>query len=337
VEDERLGSSKAEVVVITGATAGVGRAVVREFAKRKAWIGLIARGKDRLEATKREVEQAGGRALALSVDVADAAAMEKAAEQVKQEFGRIDIWVNDAMATIFAPVTDITPEEFKRSTEVTYLGCVYGTMNALKYMLPANKGTIVQVGSALAYRSIPYQSAYCGAKHGIIGFTDSLRSELIHLRSKVHLCVVDLPAVNTPQFNWCRTRLPRHPQPVPPIYEPEVPARAIYWAAHHKRREVFVGMPTMKAIYGQDVAAGYADRYLGETGYNSQQTSQPVSPDRPDNLFEPVPGDYAARGMFSDRASSFSLQNWVNLNRIPAALMAAGVAGLGAYFWNRNK
>lgn len=325
------------MVVITGATAGVGRAVVREFAKRKAWIGLIARGKDRLEATKREVEQAGGRALALSVDVADAAAMEKAAEQVKQEFGRIDIWVNDAMATIFAPVTDITPEEFKRSTEVTYLGCVYGTMNALKYMLPANKGTIVQVGSALAYRSIPYQSAYCGAKHGIIGFTDSLRSELIHLRSKVHLCVVDLPAVNTPQFNWCRTRLPRHPQPVPPIYEPEVPARAIYWAAHHKRREVFVGMPTMKAIYGQDVAAGYADRYLGETGYNSQQTSQPVSPDRPDNLFEPVPGDYAARGMFSDRASSFSLQNWVNLNRIPAALMAAGVAGLGAYFWNRNK
>lgn len=332
-----MGSSKAEVVVITGATAGVGRAVVREFAKRKAWIGLIARGKDRLEATKREVEQAGGRALALSVDVADAAAMEKAAEQVKQEFGRLDIWVNDAMATIFAPVTDITPEEFKRSTEVTYLGCVYGTMNALKYMLPANKGTIVQVGSALAYRSIPYQSAYCGAKHGIIGFTDSLRSELIHLRSKVHLCVVDLPAVNTPQFNWCRTRLPRHPQPVPPIYEPEVPARAIYWAAHHKRREVFVGMPTMKAIYGQDVAAGYADRYLGETGYNSQQTSQPVSPDRPDNLFEPVPGDYAARGMFSDRASSFSLQNWVNLNRIPAALMAAGVAGLGAYFWNRNK
>lgn len=325
------------MVVITGATAGVGRAVVREFAKRKAWIGLIARGKDRLEATKREVEQAGGRALALSVDVADAAAMEKAAEQVKQEFGRIDIWVNDAMATIFAPVTDITPEEFKRSTEVTYLGCVYGTMNALKYMLPTNKGTIVQVGSALAYRSIPYQSAYCGAKHGIIGFTDSLRSELIHLRSKVHLCVVDLPAVNTPQFNWCRTRLPRHPQPVPPIYEPEVPARAIYWAAHHKRREVFVGMPTMKAIYGQDVAAGYADRYLGETGYNSQQTSQPVSPDRPDNLFEPVPGDYAARGMFSDRASSFSLQNWVNLNRIPAALMAAGVAGLGAYFWNRNK
>jgi hypothetical protein len=193
------------------------------------------------------------------------------------------------------------------------------------------------VGSALAYRSIPYQSAYCGAKHGIIGFTDSLRSELIHLRSKVHLCVVDLPAVNTPQFNWCRTRLPRHPQPVPPIYEPEVPARAIYWAAHHRRREVLVGAPTMKAIYGQEVAPGYADRYLGETGYNSQQTSQPVSPDRPDNLFEPVPGDYAARGMFSDRASSFSLQNWVNLNRVPAALMAAGIAGLGAYLWNKNR
>lgn len=332
-----MGSNKAEVAVITGATAGVGRAVVREFAKRKAWIGLIARDKDRLEATKREVEKAGGRALAVSVDVADAAAMEKAAEQVKEEFGKIDIWINNAMATIFAPVTDITPEEFKRATEVTYLGCVYGTMNALKHMLAVNKGTIVQVGSALAYRSIPYQSAYCGAKHGIIGFTDSLRSELIHLRSNVHLCVVDLPAVNTPQFSWCRTRLPRHPQPVPPIYQPEVPARAIYWAAHHKRREVYVGTPTIKAIYGQEVVPGYADRYLGETGYNSQQTDLPVSPDRPDNLFEPVPGDYAARGIFSDRASSVSLQSWVNLHRVTAALMGLGVAGLGTYLWNKNK
>lgn len=331
-----MGSNKAEVAVVTGATAGVGRAVVREFAKRKAWIGLIARGKDRLEATKKEVEKAGGRALALSVDVANPEEVERAADQVKQEFGKIDIWVNDAMATIFAPFTEITPEEFKRSTEVTYLGCVYGTMNALKHMIPTNKGTIVQVGSALAYRSIPYQSAYCGAKHGIIGFTDSLRSELIHRKSKVHLCVVDLPAVNTPQFSWCRTRLPRHPQPVPPIFEPEVPARAIYWAAHHKRREVFVGTPTLKAIYGQDVAPSFADWYLGETGYNSQQTQQPVSPDRPDNLFTPVPGDFSARGIFSDRAKTFSLQSWMNLNRIPTALMALGVVGAGAYLWNKN-
>ncbi len=331
-----MSNDKPEVVVITGATAGVGRAVVREFAKRKAWIGLIARGKDRLEATKREVEEYGGRAMMLPVDVANAADVEEAAEKVKREFGKIDVWVNDAMATIFAPVTDTTPEEFKRATEVTYLGCVHGTMAALKHMIPADKGTIVQVGSALAYRSIPYQAAYCGAKHGIIGFTDSLRSELIHRKSKVHLSVVDLPAVNTPQFSWCRTRLPRHPQPVPPIYEPEVPARAIYWAAHHKRREVFVGMPTLKAVYGQDVAPGFADWYLGETGYKAQQTAQSVSQDRPDNLFEPVPGEFAARGIFSDKAKSFSLQSWVNLHRLPTSLAAAGIVGLGAFLWKQK-
>lgn len=331
-----MGSSKAEVVVITGASAGVGRAVVGEFARRKAWIGLIARDKDRLETTKREVEQQGGRALALPVDVADADAVHQAADQVNREFGKIDIWVNDAMATIFAPVTETTPSEFKRATEVTYLGFVYGTMAALKYMIPADKGTIVQVGSALAYRSIPYQAAYCGAKHGMIGFTDSLRSELIHRKSKVHLTVVDLPAVNTPQFSWCRTRLPRHPQPVPPIFQPEVPARAIYWAAHHKRREVFVGMSTLKAIYGQDVAPSFADWYLGESGYDSQQTAEPVSPDRPDNLFEPVPGNFSARGIFNDRAKTFSLQSWVDLNRWPSALMAGGIVGLGAYLWKKN-
>jgi short-subunit dehydrogenase len=311
--------------------------VVREFARRKAWIGLIARGQDRLEATKREVEQQGGKALALPVDVADAEAVEQAADKVKHEFGKIDVWVNDAMATIFAPVTDTKPAEFKRATEVTYLGFVYGTMAALKHMIPADQGTIVQVGSALAYRSIPYQAAYCGAKHAIIGFTDSLRSELLHTKSKVHLTVVDLPAVNTPQFSWCRTRLPRHPQPVPPIFQPEVPARAIYWAAHHKRREVFVGMSTLKAIYGQDVAPAFADWYLAETGYTAQQTPQPVSPDRPDNLFEPVPGDFSARGIFNEKAKSFSLQSWINLHRWPSTLMAAGVVGLGAYLWNKNE
>ncbi|MDQ2777221.1 MAG: SDR family oxidoreductase [Acidobacteriota bacterium] len=320
-----------EVVVVTGATAGVGRAVVREFARRKAYIGLIARGKDRLEAAKREVEELGGKALALSVDVANAEEVERAAQKVENEFGPIDVWVNDAMTTIFAPISEIKPDEFKRATEVTYLGCVYGTMAALKSMSPRNKGSIVQVGSALAYRSIPLQAPYCGAKHAIVGFTDSLRCELIHNKSKVHVTVVHLPAMNTPQFSWCRTRLPRHPQPVPPIYEPEVAAKAIYYAAHHRRREIFVGEPTVKAIYGQDVAPGFADWYLGTHGYDSQQTSEPVSPDRPNNLFEPVAGDYAAHGIFTSQAKTFSLQNWMNLNRTPLGV-AVGLVGT-ALFW----
>lgn len=325
-----------EVVVITGASAGVGRAVVREFAKRQAAIGLIARGADRLESARREVEEQGGEALALPTDVADATQVERAAEQVVNRFGRIDVWVNDAMTTIFAPLKEIKPEEFKRATEVTYLGCVYGTMAALKYMYRQDRGTIVQIGSALAYRSIPLQSPYCGAKHAIVGFTDSLRCELIHQKSNIHVTVVHLPAMNTPQFSWCRTRLPRHPQPVPPIFEPEVAARAVYFAAHNKRREIFVGGPTVKAIYGQDVAPSFADWYLGTHGYDAQQTSEPVPPDRPDNLFEPVPGDWAAHGIFTDQSKDFSLQNWVNLRRVPVALAAAGIAGIGALLWKRN-
>lgn len=326
-----------EVVMITGAGAGVGRAIVREFAERQAHIGLISRGKERLEAAKQEVEEKGGKAIVFPIDVADAEAVERAAQTLEDEFGPIDIWVNDAMVTIFAPLSEIKPDEFKRATEVTYLGCVYGTMAALKRMLPRDKGTIVQIGSALAYRSIPLQSPYCGAKHAIVGFTDSLRCELIHNRSNVHVTVVHLPAVNTPQFSWCRTRLPRHPQPVPPIFEPEVPARAVYWAAHHKRREVFVGVPTVKAIYGQDVAPGFADWYLGKTGYSSQQTEQFVSSDRPDNLFEPVEADYAAHGIFSDRAKPFSPQNWLNLHRVPLGLAAASVAGAAALLWKAAK
>ena len=325
-----------EVVAITGATAGVGRAVVREFARRRACIGLIAREEERLETTRREVEEWGGSALALPVDVASASEVERAAEAIESEFGHIDVWVNNAMTTIFAPFEEIEPDEFKRATEVTYLGCVYGTMAALKRMAPLNKGAIVQVGSALAYRSIPLQAAYCGAKHAIVGFTDSLRCELIHNKSKVHVTVVHLPAMNTPQFSWCRTRLPRHPQPVPPIFEPEVAAKAIYYAAHHRRREIFVGEPTVKAIYGQDVAPAFADWYLGKNGYESQQTSEPVSPNRPDNLFEPVAGDYAAHGVFTGRAKSFSWQNWMNLNRAPLGL-AAGLAGaLGLLWVNRR-
>jgi short-subunit dehydrogenase len=325
-----------EIVVVTGASAGVGRAVVREFARRQAAIGLIARDSGRLEAAKREVEQQGGSALVLSTDISDPNAVQRAADQVADTFGPIDVWVNNAMTTVFAPLKEIQPEEFKRATEVTYLGCVYGTMAALKHMLRRDHGTIVQVGSALAYRSIPLQAPYCGAKHAIVGFTDSLRCELIHEKSNVHVTVVHLPAMNTPQFSWCRTRLPRHPQPVPPIFQPEVAARAIYYAAHNKRREVFVGGSTMKAIYGQDVAPSFADWYLGTHGYDAQQTPELVSPDRPDNLFTPVPGDWAAHGIFTEQAKDFSLQNWVNLRRAPLALAVAGIAGIGAYLWRRN-
>jgi short-subunit dehydrogenase len=305
--------NRGKVVVVTGASAGVGRAVVREFARQGAHIGLIARGRARLEATEHEVEELGGKALVLPTDVADAQQVEHAAERLEQELGPIDIWVNDAMTTIFAPFVEITPEEFKRATEVTYLGQVYGTMAALKRMRPRNRGSIVQVGSALAYRSIPLQSAYCGAKHAIVGFTDSIRSELIHDHSNVHITAVMLPAMNTPQFSWCRTRLPHHPQPVPPIFQPEVAARAVVWAATHKRREVYVGWSTVKAIYGNMLASAYADRYLANNGYTGQETSQPVSPGRPDNLFEPAEGEYSAHGIFDDRARSVSVQSSLDL------------------------
>ena len=306
-------TNQGKVVVVTGATAGVGRAVVTEFARQGARIGLIARGKKGLEATKREVEEIGGQALMLPTDVADAQQVEDAAERAEQELGPIDIWINDAMTTIFAPFLQIKPDEFKRATEVTYLGQVYGTMAALKRMHARNRGTIVQVGSALAYRSIPLQSPYCGAKHAIIGFTDSIRSELIHDNSAVHITAVMLPAMNTPQFSWCRSRLPNHPQPVPPIFEPEVAARAIVWAATHKRREIYVGFPTVKAIYGSELAPGFADHYLAKHAFKGQQTDQPVKPDRPDNLFEPVEGDFGPHGIFGDRAKNTSIQSSLNL------------------------
>jgi NAD(P)-dependent dehydrogenase (short-subunit alcohol dehydrogenase family) len=320
-------SSAAEprVVVVTGASAGVGRAVVQEFAREGARIGLIARGRERLKAARADVEEAGGEALILPADVADPDAVENAAAHVERAFGPIDVWVNNAMTTIFAPFHDITPAEFKRATEVTYLGCVHGTMAALKRMRARNRGTIVQVGSALAYRSIPLQSAYCGAKHAIVGFTDSIRSELIHQKSQVHLTVVHLPAMNTPQFSWCRTRLPRQPQPVPPIFQPEVAARAIVWASSHQRREVYVAWPTVKAIYGQMAVPGFADEYLAQAGYSGQETQQPVLQDRPDNLFEPVAGDYSAHGMFDNRASDSSPLTWLDLHR---SLMAGGAAAL---------
>ena len=317
-----------EVVVITGASAGVGRATARAFARRGARIGLLARGKDGLEGARADVEKAGGEALVIPTDVAHSKDVEAAAEAVEKKFGHIDIWVNNAMTTVFSRLKDITPEEFKRATEVTYLGTVYGTMAALKSMYARNRGCIVQVGSALAYRSIPLQSPYCGAKHAILGFTDSLRSELIHDHSNIHLTMVQMPALNTPQFSWCKTKLPRHPQPVPPIFQPEVAAEAIVWAAHHKRREVYVGGPTIQAIEGNKIAPGWLDHYLALTCFDGQQTGEPVSSDRPNNLFDPVPGDHGAHGIFDDRAHGTSAQLWQTTHS--AWLAAAGI-GVAAF------
>jgi NAD(P)-dependent dehydrogenase (short-subunit alcohol dehydrogenase family) len=330
--------NKQRVVVVTGASAGVGRAAVREFAKEGALIGLLAREESRLNAAKREVAEIGGRALALPTDVADASQVKSAALRVEEEFGPIDVWVNNAMTTIFAPFDEITPEEFRRATEVTYLGCVYGTMCALKQMKPRNHGTIVQVGSALAFRSIPLQAPYCGAKHAIVGFTDSIRCELIHDRSGVHITTVHLPAMNTPQFSWGKTRLPRHPQPVPPIYDPEVAARAIVWASSHKRRDLWVGWPTYEAIIGQRVAPGFADKYLADHAFQGQQTSEPVSEDRPDNLFEPVHGNYAADGVFSERARNWAITNKLDLNPLGLGwVLSLGLAAAGLAIFSLKK
>src|SRR5215211_2255484 len=282
-------TERPEVVVITGASAGVGPATVREFARRGAHVALVARGRDGLEAARHEVERMGGRALVLPLDVADADAVEHAAEVAERELGPIDVWVNNAMLSVFSPVIKTRPEEYKRVTEVTYLGYVYGTLAALKRMQPRDRGTIVQVGSALAYRGIPLQSAYCAAKHAVQGFMDSLHAELIHDKSNVRVTMVQLPAMNTPQFSWVRSRMPRAPQPVPPIYQPEVGARAAYWAAHNERRELYVGWPTLKAVVGDKIAPGFADWYLSKAGYDAQQTDEPVSPTRRDNLWEPVP------------------------------------------------
>jgi NAD(P)-dependent dehydrogenase (short-subunit alcohol dehydrogenase family) len=275
---------KPEAVVVTGASAGVGRATVQAFARRGARVGLLARGITGLEGAKRDAEQLGGEGLVLPTDVADPGQVEAAARKVEETFGPIDIWINDAMTSVYSPLKEMTSEEFRRVTEVTYLGAVYGTMTALKRMLPRNRGTIVQVGSALAYRSIPLQSAYCGAKAAIRGFTDSLRSELIHDRSEVRVTMVDLPGVNTPQFSWAKSRLPEQAQPVPPIYQPEAPAEAIYWAAHHCRRQLLVGLSTVKAIEGNKVIPGLLDRYLARKAYSGQQTGEPRDPNQPDNL-----------------------------------------------------
>ena len=319
-----------QVVVITGASAGVGRATARAFAAAGARIGLIARGEAGLEAARREIEAAGGQALTIVADVADAAAIETAAERIERELGPIDIWVNNAMVSVFSPVKAMTAEEFQRVTDVTYLGVVNGTLAALRRMLPRDRGVVVQVGSALAYRGIPLQAAYCGAKHAIQGFNESLRAELLHDGSHVRVTMVQLPALNTPQFAWVKTRLPGAPQPVPPIFQPEVAAAAIVWAANHDRREVQVGLPTTLAILGNRIAPNLLDRYLARTAYAGQQTDEPVAEDRPHNLWDPVDAtaDYGAHGSFDDVAGARSWQWEFTTHRGKLAL-AAGAALVG--------
>ena len=299
--------------MVTGASAGVGRATVRAFGREGASIGLIARGRERLEAARQELEDRGHRAHAVAADVADADAVEKAAAEIEDALGPVDVWVNNAMATVFAPIMEVAPDEFRRATEVTYLGSVWGTMTALRRMVPRDRGVIVQVGSALAYRGIPL-----GAKHALQGFLESLRAELLHNRSNVRVTMVQLPALNTPQFTWSRSKMPRRAQPVPPIFQPEVAADAIVWAANNPQRELMVGWPTIKAILGNAVAPGFADRYLAKNGYDAQQTDQPEDPDRPDNLFEPVPGDQAAHGPFDEQAKSHSVQLWARTKFAPS-------------------
>jgi NAD(P)-dependent dehydrogenase (short-subunit alcohol dehydrogenase family) len=318
-----MASSK--VVVVTGATSGVGRAVVRRFAQDGASIGLIARGRDGLEATRREVEQAGGRAVVLPTDVADWDGVRSAARAVEEAFGPIDVWINDAMTTVFAPFKEIEPDEYRRATEVTYLGTVWGTKAALERMLPRDRGSIVIVGSALAYRGIPLQAPYCGAKHGVKGFFESLRTELRHDKSNVHLSMVQLPGLNTPQFLHCRSKMPNVPQPMPPYYAPEVAADAVHWAAHHRRRELYVGGPTLKTIVGNKVAPWLVERALAKQGFPGQQSDKPADPERKDNLVAPPPGDAGAHGPYEAKSRTSSIQTQLSKRR---GLVAAGVVML---------
>ena len=309
--------TRRRVIVITGASAGVGRATAQAFAREGARIALIARGRAGLNGARRDVEQLGGEALVLPLDVADAAAVEKATQKIEQKFGPIDVWINNAMASVFSPIKEMTAEEFKRVTEVTYLGYVYGTLAALRRMLSRNRGIIIQVGSALAYRGIPLQSAYCAAKHAIQGFVDSLRCELIHDKSRVQVVMIEMPALNTPQFGWVKSRLPRKAQPVPPIFQPEVAAEAIVYASRNPRREIYVGMPTVEAIVGNKIAPGLLDHYLAHFGYDSQQHDGREDRHRPDNLWEPVDAqkDFGAHGNFDSRAASHSPQLWTSMHR----------------------
>lgn len=318
----------ARVVVVTGASAGIGRATARAFARTGATVALLARSADGLESARHDIESDGGRALMVPVDVADAAQVEAAAETIERELGPIEVWVNNAMVTIFSPAIDITAEEYRRATDVTYLGTVYGTLAALKRMRARNRGTIVQVGSALAYRAIPLQAPYCGAKFAIRGFTDSLRCELLHDRSRVRLTMVQLCAFNTPQFEWARSRMPRRAQPVPPVYQPEIAADAIVWATRHARREMWVGFPTVRTILAQYIAPGLLDRLAARFAYDGQLAAEPRPRDVPDNLYRPAEGVHAIHGRFDSVARRHNWQLWCNMHRrgLAAATMVLIVA-----------
>lgn len=320
------------VVVVTGASAGIGRATACEFARRGWRVALLARGADGLEGARADVLRLGGEAMVLPTDVADAGQVEAAAAAVEQRWGAIDVWINNAMATVFADALDIAPADFRRATEVTYLGAAWGTLAALRRMKPRNRGVIVQVGSALAYRSIPLQAPYCAAKAALRGFTDSLRCELAHERSAVHLTMVQLSAFNTPQFDWGRTTLPRRPRPAGKVFQPELAARAIYWAATHRRRELWVGGPAVQAIVGTALAPGWLDRYLGRKAVKGQQSAEPLPTERRDNLWQPVPGDHGAHGRFDAEARGASVQHWLSTHRgaVLATVAAAALCALAA-------
>jgi NAD(P)-dependent dehydrogenase (short-subunit alcohol dehydrogenase family) len=322
---ERLMPGTSPVVVITGASAGVGRATAQAFARRGFRVGLIARGRDGLAGTAQDVTRLGGKAALAEADVGIAEQVESAAATLERELGPVDVWVNNAMASVFSPAHLMSPEEYLRVTEVTYLGCVYGTLAALRRMRGRGEGVIVQVGSALAYRSIPLQSAYCAAKHAVKGFTESVRCELIHERSRVRITMVHLPALNTPQFDWVLSRLPHRAQPVPPIHQPELAAEAIVWAARHAPREMKVGFPTLLAIELNKVCAGLLDRKLAEAGYDNQQTTEPEDPVRPDNLWKPVAGDHGAHGRFDSRARSGRLALWIATHGVALRLAIAAL------------
>ncbi len=334
---EQNSQQRKGVVVITGASAGIGRATARAFAEAGYDVSLLARGKDGLEGAKREVESLGRRAVYFQVDVADANAVDDAATKTEEQLGPIDVWVNNAMNSVFSPVKEMKPEEYKRVTEVTYLGQVYGALSALKRMQSRDKGAIIFVGSALAYRGIPLQSAYCASKHAIEGFVDSLRAELMHDKSKIQVTAVHLPAMNTTQFGFVKSRLPRKPRPMGKIFQPEIAAEAIVFAAENERREIFVGMPTVTTIWGNKVAPWYADKVLAKSGFEGQQTDEPEDPNRKDNLWEPIPGDHGAHGRFGDEAATFSPELWLTMNRnkvLGSALVAGGLV-LGSYAINK--
>jgi NAD(P)-dependent dehydrogenase (short-subunit alcohol dehydrogenase family) len=327
-----------EVVAITGASGGIGRAIAEEFARHGAAVGLIARGQAGLDAAAREVERLGGTAYAHRADVAEADQVEQAAAAIEERLGPIDIWVNNAMTTVFSFFDDVTAEEYERATRVTYLGTVWGTKAALNRMLPRDRGTIVLVGSALAYRGIPLQAPYCGAKHAIKGFFESLRCELRYKGSNVHLGMVQLPGLNTPQFDHCLSRMPRHPQPVKPIFQPEVAARSVYWAAHHRRPQMYVGFPTVYTIVGNKIAPWVAERYLAKTAVDGQQNDQPFDGEKAVNLWRPVDSDHdeGAHGIFDSEAKARSGEAWLSRHRLATGLGAVGAAAGAALLLLRH-